>query len=528
MSLNHLVNGAITNCARVDGYLQNLDVDGTLDVAGAVVFGGVLSLPDGTALLPSLTNTGDTNTGLYFSAADEVSLTTGGSQRLAVSSVAITPTVAQLNIAGSAAAPSISFTGDPNTGLYSQAADTIGFAAAGANSASISNVAVSAALPIRAADGVVGTPAYSFTSDSDTGLYVIGANSFAACANADEVVRFSTAGVGLQAGTALAQSLNFSADVNTGLYSVGADSLGISAGGVLSETISTTAITAALPYRTQDGSAAAPSYSFVNDSDCGMYRLGANALAITVNAQGAPPVFQFLTSGVAVASPSDGYNQTWTNDNSTHVVGMYMNAASGQMAVGTSTNHDFGLLANNVTPSQLIVKTTGECQFYDGTAALPSVTFQSDADCGMYRIGANNIGLGVNGANVLNIATTGLTVTGLITNAATSGHTYSGSLSISGATPQILNNRVGSVGFTVGDIAAAATTAVVITNSLSTAATIGMFSVRTDAATAGSSLTIHDIDVTVAGTITILLSNSTGAATTGAGCVAWIDFILFN
>ncbi len=41
---------------------------------------------DGAVGTPSITNSGDTNTGLYFSGADEISLTTGGTQRLSVDS----------------------------------------------------------------------------------------------------------------------------------------------------------------------------------------------------------------------------------------------------------------------------------------------------------------------------------------------------------------------------------------------------------------------------------------------------------
>lgn len=41
---------------------------------------------DGAVGTPSITNTGDTDTGLYFSGADEISLTTGGTQRLSVNS----------------------------------------------------------------------------------------------------------------------------------------------------------------------------------------------------------------------------------------------------------------------------------------------------------------------------------------------------------------------------------------------------------------------------------------------------------
>ena len=50
---------------------------------------GVLSLADGSNSAPSLTNTGDTNTGLYFPAADQVGLTVAGTQRLNVSATGI-------------------------------------------------------------------------------------------------------------------------------------------------------------------------------------------------------------------------------------------------------------------------------------------------------------------------------------------------------------------------------------------------------------------------------------------------------
>jgi hypothetical protein len=48
----------------------------------------------------------------------------------------------------------------------------------------------------------------------------------------------------------------------------------------------------------------------------------------------------------------------------------------------------------------------------NGTFAAPSLTFDSDTDTGIYRIGANNLGVTANGAKVLDVATTGLSVTG--------------------------------------------------------------------------------------------------------------------
>jgi hypothetical protein len=60
----------------------------------------VISLDDGTNALPSLTTTGDLNTGLYFPAADEVGITTGGTQRVKVDSTGIDVT-GTVNLSGS-------------------------------------------------------------------------------------------------------------------------------------------------------------------------------------------------------------------------------------------------------------------------------------------------------------------------------------------------------------------------------------------------------------------------------------------
>ena len=55
-----------------------IDINGAVDISGALTIGGVTSIPDGSGGSPSLTNTGDTNTGLFFGAADHLTVTTGG------------------------------------------------------------------------------------------------------------------------------------------------------------------------------------------------------------------------------------------------------------------------------------------------------------------------------------------------------------------------------------------------------------------------------------------------------------------
>ena len=59
--------------------------------------------------------------------------------------------------------------------------------------------------------------------------------------------------------------------------------------------------------------------------------------------------------------------------------------------------------------------TSGQSLGANGTVAAPYYSYTSDPDSGTFRIGANNLGVGVNGAKVLDIGTSGLSVTGSVT-----------------------------------------------------------------------------------------------------------------
>jgi hypothetical protein len=66
----------------------------------------------------------------------------------------------------------------------------------------------------------------------------------------------------------------------------------------------------------------------------------------------------------------------------------------------------------------------------NGTVAAPGLTWSSDSDCGLYRIGSNNIGWAVNGAKVVDVGTAGVGITGTLS--ATGAATLSSTAAVTG------------------------------------------------------------------------------------------------
>ena len=88
---NGLTTPGVVNTAG-ETIATTLAVTGASTLTGAVTASttlavtGVSTFAAGTALLPALTTTGDTNTGLWFPAADTVAASTGGTERMRIDS----------------------------------------------------------------------------------------------------------------------------------------------------------------------------------------------------------------------------------------------------------------------------------------------------------------------------------------------------------------------------------------------------------------------------------------------------------
>jgi hypothetical protein len=134
-----LRGGTTTEHATFTGANKEVTVDTTKKTLvvndGATVGGHPLmrenasnsALALGSAGTPSLKFTGDTNTGIYSPGADQVSIATNGTERLRVNNAGQIEAVSL----GTAAAPTFSFTGDPNTGIYSPGANQLAVATNG-------------------------------------------------------------------------------------------------------------------------------------------------------------------------------------------------------------------------------------------------------------------------------------------------------------------------------------------------------------------------------------------------------------
>lgn len=104
---------------------------------------------DGSVSAPTYTFNNALTTGLYLSAPQTISVSGGGSELLRMYALHIEPQVPLYPLLGTVSLPSYSFHNDKNTGIYSSAADHIDFTTGGANRLDISTTNLTSKLPLR-------------------------------------------------------------------------------------------------------------------------------------------------------------------------------------------------------------------------------------------------------------------------------------------------------------------------------------------------------------------------------------------
>jgi len=133
-----------------------------------------LSLSDGSASLPSLTFTSDPDTGLFLISPNNLGITVGGVEQIDISSSATTFTNPLLAPNGVVSAPAYSFSGDTDSGMYWVNATTIALAVAGVRQLNISTTKTTLQSPIIQQGSSTNGVATSVTN----GIYRSGCRSF--------------------------------------------------------------------------------------------------------------------------------------------------------------------------------------------------------------------------------------------------------------------------------------------------------------------------------------------------------------
>ena len=259
----NFVGASVTSTASGDNVTVNIGAAGT----------GVFDA--GTALLPSITTTGDLNTGVYFPAADTVGITTGGAQRGAFSSTG-------LSVTGTVSATNATIDGGAVSSLT---IFRLGAAQSG-NLISMRDATGTELLSVNASITTLTTPSISIRSGSilnylgtgyirgagnlkihdnhsgniemavGGGVVLIGSATPVSGAKLEVTGTLSTTGVAtFAAGTAALPSITTSGDTNTGVYFPAADTVGITTGGAQRGEFSSTglAVTGALSATTNIG-----------------------------------------------------------------------------------------------------------------------------------------------------------------------------------------------------------------------------------------------------------------------------------
>jgi len=245
---------------------------------------GTLStgLADGSLSAPGLAFASDLNTGAYRIGTDNWALVSGGTANWTFSTTVNTTALPIRAALGSQSAPSYSFTGDTDTGMYSSGADSINFSAGGGSRLALDASGVYSSVPISGTS-ISLSAGLSATTGTFSGALSATTGTFS------NVVR----GPG---GSSAAPTYSFSGETNTGIYNPSSATLALVTNGSTRLSLSSSGLTATAPHLSADGSSLAPAYAFSSQVSTGMYRPASAAIGF---AAGLAEIARINVSGLS-------------------------------------------------------------------------------------------------------------------------------------------------------------------------------------------------------------------------------------
>lgn len=124
-----------------------------------------------------------------------LALESSGTTRVTLTATTLTSTLPITLPVGSTTTASVNFASDPNTGVYSPGADQVAIVTGGTARFTLSTSAMTTTLPARGQDGTVSAPAFSFSGDTNVGMYRIGTDNLGFATAGVERLQISSAGL---------------------------------------------------------------------------------------------------------------------------------------------------------------------------------------------------------------------------------------------------------------------------------------------------------------------------------------------
>ena len=357
-----------------------------------------------------------------------------GTERILLTSVGgPTAGVAAEFAAGSNAAPTVILNADADTGIYQIAANNLGVACAGAKVLDIGITGLGVVGVLKSGDGNAGGPGLSFTSDANSGIYSIGADNIGVSCAGTKVLDIATTGLGVVGilktgdGAVTGPSFSFTSDANTGIYVIGADNIGVACASAKVLDISANGLGVVGVVLSGNGTVSLPAFAFTSDPNTGVYRIGADRIGIAVGGVvavdigAATCIFNQLTitrpTTSATLTIPDGaslitvgaYAVTLTASNTTGVTlpttGTLATLAGAESLSNKSLIAPVGATSTGVMITKRVIfsETLGSAQtIFTGTVAIPAGAWVHD-------ICVTNTALWTAAAAVLKVGDTAVT-----------------------------------------------------------------------------------------------------------------------
>jgi hypothetical protein len=193
---------------------------------------------------------------------------------------------------GTAAAPSYSWSGEGTMGFYRDVAGAVSF------SSSSTKVLMFSLQGIENTNGAQSAPSYSFFNDTNSGFYLAAGDNVRIAVGGQDVFGCAIVAGSLVPyfwgqmeavvdGTAAAPAYSWLADTDTGMYRATADTIGFTTGGGLRVLLYASGMEMRNNCRfwAADGDVGAPGIAFAADTDTGIYRANVNRLAFATGGQ---------------------------------------------------------------------------------------------------------------------------------------------------------------------------------------------------------------------------------------------------